>query len=208
MSAGGKDHYALGVGRHGDGIRLVESVVDGFAQTLRIVHGGRNFRVHLPLVGEFQIENALVDAGLVILAAVVAKFLYIALYLDDAQAHEPYLIAGLAGGIVTHHVMRAHQLHEAPAILAWRYRTGEVLLAIGLSFLILIATAYVLKISASYSRAWLLTWLCLCALAMTATRPATLDRPWARHVAPREVRPTQNSRPSEVDATPPADAEE
>ncbi len=42
---------------------------------------------------------------------------------------------------------------------------------------------------------------------MTATRPATLDRPWARHVAPREARPTQNARPAEVDATPPADAD-
>jgi competence protein ComEC len=42
---------------------------------------------------------------------------------------------------------------------------------------------------------------------MTPTRPATLDRPWARHVAPRETRPTQNVRPVEVDATPPADAD-
>ena len=56
----------IGVGRHGDGIRLVESVMDGFAQTLRIEHGGKNFRVRLPLVGEFQVENALVAAGLAI----------------------------------------------------------------------------------------------------------------------------------------------
>ena len=42
---------------------------------------------------------------------------------------------------------------------------------------------------------------------MTATRPATLDRPWARHVAPREARPAQNARPAEVDATPPVDAD-
>jgi competence protein ComEC len=41
----------------------------------------------------------------------------------------------------------------------------------------------------------------------TATRPATLDRPWARRLAPREVRPTQNPRPAELDATPPADAD-
>jgi putative colanic acid biosynthesis UDP-glucose lipid carrier transferase len=114
---------------------------------------------------------ALVDIGLVVLAAVVAKLLYIALYLEDAQAHDPYLIAGVTGGIVIHYVMRARQLYEVPAILAWRNRTGEVLLAIGLSFLMLIATAYLLKISASYSRAWLLTWLCLSALAMTANRP-------------------------------------
>ena len=56
----------ISVGRQGHGIRLVESVIDGFTQTLRIEHGGRNFRARLPLVGEFQVENALVAAGLAI----------------------------------------------------------------------------------------------------------------------------------------------
>jgi competence protein ComEC len=40
-----------------------------------------------------------------------------------------------------------------------------------------------------------------------ATRPATLDRPWARHMAPREARPAPNARPPEIDATPPADVD-
>jgi UDP-N-acetylmuramoyl-L-alanyl-D-glutamate--2,6-diaminopimelate ligase len=56
----------IGVGRRGDGIRLVESVIDGFAQMLRIEHGGKNYRVRLPLAGEFQVENALVAAGLAV----------------------------------------------------------------------------------------------------------------------------------------------
>jgi UDP-N-acetylmuramoyl-L-alanyl-D-glutamate--2,6-diaminopimelate ligase len=54
------------VGRHGTGIRLVESARDGFTQALTLGHGGRSFRVRLPLVGEFQVENALVAAGLVV----------------------------------------------------------------------------------------------------------------------------------------------
>jgi UDP-N-acetylmuramoyl-L-alanyl-D-glutamate--2,6-diaminopimelate ligase len=54
------------VGRNGSGIRLVDSAMDGFAQRLRIVHAGKEFHVRLPLVGEFQVENALVAAGLVI----------------------------------------------------------------------------------------------------------------------------------------------
>jgi UDP-N-acetylmuramoyl-L-alanyl-D-glutamate--2,6-diaminopimelate ligase len=56
----------ISVGRQADGIRLVDSVIDGFTQRLRIQHGGGNFRVRLPLVGEFQVENALVAAGLAI----------------------------------------------------------------------------------------------------------------------------------------------
>ena len=54
------------VGRNGDGIRLLDSAVDGFAQRLRIAHAGKEFQIRLPLVGEFQVENALVAAGLVI----------------------------------------------------------------------------------------------------------------------------------------------
>jgi UDP-N-acetylmuramoyl-L-alanyl-D-glutamate--2,6-diaminopimelate ligase len=54
------------VGRAGTGIRLVEAAIDGFAQRFTVEHGGRRFQVRLPLVGEFQIENALVAAGLAI----------------------------------------------------------------------------------------------------------------------------------------------
>jgi len=49
-----------------DGIRLVEASIAGFAQQLVIEHSGRKHAIHLPLVGEFQIENALVAAGLAI----------------------------------------------------------------------------------------------------------------------------------------------
>jgi UDP-N-acetylmuramoyl-L-alanyl-D-glutamate--2,6-diaminopimelate ligase len=60
----------IAVGRNadgrGEGIRLVEAVVDGFAQRLTLEHRGRKHLIKLPLVGEFQIENALVAAGLAI----------------------------------------------------------------------------------------------------------------------------------------------
>jgi UDP-N-acetylmuramoyl-L-alanyl-D-glutamate--2,6-diaminopimelate ligase len=50
----------------GEGIGLIEADIDGFAQKLTIEHRGRRRAVRLPLVGEFQIENALVSAGLAI----------------------------------------------------------------------------------------------------------------------------------------------
>ena len=60
----------IAVGRNGDGagegIRLVEAAVEGFAQKLTLEHRGRKHTIKLPLVGEFQIENALVAAGLAI----------------------------------------------------------------------------------------------------------------------------------------------
>jgi UDP-N-acetylmuramoyl-L-alanyl-D-glutamate--2,6-diaminopimelate ligase len=56
----------LTVGRRGEGIRLIETAIDGFAQTMKVVHGGSTYSIRLPLVGDFQVENALVAAGLAI----------------------------------------------------------------------------------------------------------------------------------------------
>ena len=60
----------IAVGRNadgdGEGIRLVGVSVEGFAQNLALATRGRNYTVKLPLVGEFQIENSLVAAGLAI----------------------------------------------------------------------------------------------------------------------------------------------
>ena len=54
------------VGRNGDAIRLLSARIEGFAQRLSISCDGRTYNLRLPLVGEFQIENALVSAGLAI----------------------------------------------------------------------------------------------------------------------------------------------
>jgi UDP-N-acetylmuramoyl-L-alanyl-D-glutamate--2,6-diaminopimelate ligase len=54
------------VGRKGKDLRLVDAVNVGLAQMLRLEYDGKIFQVRLPLVGEFQIENALVAAGLAI----------------------------------------------------------------------------------------------------------------------------------------------
>jgi UDP-N-acetylmuramoyl-L-alanyl-D-glutamate--2,6-diaminopimelate ligase len=56
----------LTVGRAGAGIRLAENRIDGFAQLLHAEHAGNHYKIRLPLVGDFQIENALLAAGLVI----------------------------------------------------------------------------------------------------------------------------------------------
>src|SRR5438270_77291 len=65
-AARGRKLRIVTVGRKGDGIRLVDASIDGFAQKLALEHAGRKRELRLPLVGEFQIENALVAAGLAI----------------------------------------------------------------------------------------------------------------------------------------------
>jgi UDP-N-acetylmuramoyl-L-alanyl-D-glutamate--2,6-diaminopimelate ligase len=53
----------LSVGRGGEDIRLLDTAIEGFAQVMRITHADRSYRIRLPLVGAFQVENALVAAG-------------------------------------------------------------------------------------------------------------------------------------------------
>ena len=70
----------------GEGIRLIEADIDGFAQKLNVEHRGRRHAVRLPLVGEFQIENALVSAGLAICTGSEPKAVFAALeHLEGAK---------------------------------------------------------------------------------------------------------------------------
>jgi UDP-N-acetylmuramoyl-L-alanyl-D-glutamate--2,6-diaminopimelate ligase len=54
------------VGRNGENIRLRNARIDGFGQKLSIEYEGGIYALRLPLVGGFQVENALVAAGLAI----------------------------------------------------------------------------------------------------------------------------------------------
>jgi UDP-N-acetylmuramoyl-L-alanyl-D-glutamate--2,6-diaminopimelate ligase len=69
-TAGKRNLLMMTVGRSGDGagegIRVVANAIDGFAQRLELEHCSRRYSIHLPLVGEFQVENAIVAAGLAI----------------------------------------------------------------------------------------------------------------------------------------------
>ncbi len=56
----------LTVGRKGQDIRLVDAAIEGYAQSVTIESHGKRHNLHLPLVGAFQVENALVAAALAI----------------------------------------------------------------------------------------------------------------------------------------------
>ena len=56
----------LTVGVHGLDLHLLKAERAGFAQVLNVRHGDEDYVVNLPLAGAFQIENALVAAGLAI----------------------------------------------------------------------------------------------------------------------------------------------
>lgn len=54
------------VGEHGDEIRLLTRTPTQLGQELEIEHGGQTRKLRLPLIGEYQVANALTAAGLVL----------------------------------------------------------------------------------------------------------------------------------------------
>jgi len=54
------------VGVHGDDIKLVGGEIEGFAQRVTLAHSGREYKIKLPLVGGFQVQNAALAAGMAI----------------------------------------------------------------------------------------------------------------------------------------------
>ncbi len=67
-----KLHF-FGVGRAGRDLTLLDSSREGLAQSLRIRAAGKERHVRLPLVGAFQVSNALVAAGLAIATGTAAE---------------------------------------------------------------------------------------------------------------------------------------
>jgi UDP-N-acetylmuramoyl-L-alanyl-D-glutamate--2,6-diaminopimelate ligase len=54
------------VGETGSDIKFAGRSIDGFAQIITVQHTGRTYKVKLPLVGAFQVQNAGIAAGLAI----------------------------------------------------------------------------------------------------------------------------------------------
>jgi UDP-N-acetylmuramoyl-L-alanyl-D-glutamate--2,6-diaminopimelate ligase len=59
-------HDVLTVGRAGDLIRLVDQKPTALGQDLQLEHGGKPYRLALPLIGAYQAANVLTAAGLVL----------------------------------------------------------------------------------------------------------------------------------------------
>jgi UDP-N-acetylmuramoyl-L-alanyl-D-glutamate--2,6-diaminopimelate ligase len=98
----------LTVGRRGGGgIRLVEAVIDGFAQRLRLSYAGGMHTVRLPLAGSFQAENALVAAGMAIVTGSSAETVF------DALEH----LEGAKGRLE-----RVGERHGAPIIVDYAHK--------------------------------------------------------------------------------------
>lgn len=69
----------LTVGRRGAALRLLEARQEDLSTRLTLEHAGRSVSLRLPLAGEFQVQNALVAAGLAVATGGVPEAVFAAL---------------------------------------------------------------------------------------------------------------------------------
>ncbi len=106
----------------------------------------------------------------IITSSVIAKHAYIVLFLDDTSRTQPYLFVGIACALLYHYVARAKGLNGIASLQRGSLEWRPVLGSLALAFLSLIAIAYVFKVSADFSRGWLITWFVLSYAVLIAGR--------------------------------------
>ncbi|MBI3702449.1 MAG: UDP-N-acetylmuramoyl-L-alanyl-D-glutamate--2,6-diaminopimelate ligase [Rhizobiales bacterium] len=119
------------VGEHGGDIKLVGGAIDGFAQRVEIAHAGKIYKVKLPLVGGFQVQNAAVAAGLAI--ATGSKPILVFAALDHLAGAKGRLeLAGQRNGapIFIDYAHKPDALAKALAALR-PYTTGKLIVVFG-----------------------------------------------------------------------------
>jgi UDP-N-acetylmuramoyl-L-alanyl-D-glutamate--2,6-diaminopimelate ligase len=123
--------HVLTVGHAGAAIRVRQVAVDGFAQRLTLTHDGRDISVWLPLVGAFQVENALVAAGLAIATGGDPTAVFAALeYLQGAKGRLEQVGTRNGAPIFIDYAHKPDALAKALAALR-PYATGRLVVVFG-----------------------------------------------------------------------------
>ena len=119
------------VGVGGDDIKLTGGAIDGFAQVITIAHAGKTYKVKLPLVGAFQVQNAAVAAGLAIATGSEPARVFAALeHLNGAKGRLEYVGAKNGAPIFIDYAHKPDALKKALEALR-PYASGKLVVVFG-----------------------------------------------------------------------------
>lgn len=147
-----------------DGVHSRSAISDErvrFAEALLAERRGAHLKSFLALL-------TFAETAAMVATAVVAKFLYINLFLGQSQSVMPYaFLAVLLGGIL-HLFLKQANLYDPDAIDDFVVGYGKICGALAMSLLVLIGVLYLFKMAEGYSRGWFLAWFALSAVALIA----------------------------------------
>ena len=110
------------------------------------------------------------EAAAVILASVIAKVLYIDLFLAQSQSTWLYVVPAPLLALTLYLFLKQEWLYESTALLEQKVAYGKLLGALAMSMLILLGILYACKSAEFYSRAWFFTWFALSAVFLVTVR--------------------------------------
>ncbi|MDO8288409.1 MAG: undecaprenyl-phosphate glucose phosphotransferase [Parvibaculum sp.] len=108
----------------------------------------------------------LIDFVVICLCALVAQWIYLINYLGTSLSVETYLTVGVVGAFFAVTAIRGRGIYRVEKLGSFRGQLSPLLFGLGLSFVILLSVAYMLKMSANFSRGWLAIWFSLSALTL------------------------------------------
>ena len=119
------------------------------------------------MIGDFV---AFADFSVIVLMALLGKLIYLTGYLFVEGNFLPYLTAGLAGGAVFVVYSRRQGSYAFVRFSKFTGQLRRIATGLGVTAFVLLGAAYMLKISAEYSRGWMLVWFALNMLALASSR--------------------------------------
>ena len=90
--------------------------------------------------------------------ALVAQWIYLTVYLGSDQDELRYLTVGAAGAVVAVTTMRNQGIYLIKTLETLRGQNTRITFGLVVSLLVLLAAAYLLKVSEEYSRGWMTIW--------------------------------------------------
>jgi Undecaprenyl-phosphate glucose phosphotransferase len=129
--------------------------------------------------------SGIVRAGdflIVALSAVVAAELYLRLVLSEATFPVNALFVGIAGGLIFVTIFKRRSGYSLTKLSSFGSQTRRATIALGGTSAILLATAFLLKVTATFSRGWAIVWAALAAVLFVLSRVAlrAVVRQWSK----------------------------
>ncbi|MCE9649122.1 MAG: undecaprenyl-phosphate glucose phosphotransferase [Parvibaculum sp.] len=100
-----------------------------------------------------------VDFVLVAGVALLAKWLYIGFFLSSQQEAEPYLALGVLAALIAVATFRSQDLYSIERLRQFRGAARRIAFGLGLASVIILSGGYLFKVSAEWSRGWMIIWI-------------------------------------------------